>query len=147
MNINNIILPHVNIFSDKIVLSMGFCLGHVTEWGGGSISRVSDDKFAADANRNWQKNQQNCNGLLSQKKATFSFASLLIFFTGDPKAWMWKWFAAALMKIRREEALLGSNARLCHPDSLTEEADSVGYGGATCSFWEHGWCWHQYRRP
>lgn len=38
MNINNIILPHVNIFSDKIVLSMGFCLGHVTEWGGGVLA-------------------------------------------------------------------------------------------------------------
>lgn len=76
--------PHGSIFSDKFVLRMGFLSGHVTEseWGKkNSTSRVSDDKFAADANRNWQKNQQNCKGLLNQKKQHFFFPHCCFFYS------------------------------------------------------------------
>lgn len=51
--------PYVSIFGDKIVLSMVFHSGQWSESGRrrkkNSVSRVSDDKFAADANRSDRK--------------------------------------------------------------------------------------------
>lgn len=51
--------PYVSIFGDKIVLSMVFHSGQWSESGRrrkkNSASRVSDDKFAADANRSVRK--------------------------------------------------------------------------------------------